>query len=142
VFFKIYYYVIPKFHSNKSCFKLFRKVSIVQFLIFFRDIFFRCELNNNAVKHNRPIVSISIKRNFILFLWFIYSRIFFFSNSVKNYYKNLFFWEKKIKQEIRRGIELAYVTVKKITASDIDFWCLRVIINNYLSLVLRINFIA
>jgi len=49
MFFKIYNYVIPTFHSNKSCFKLFRKVSIVQFLIFFRDIFSRCELNNNAV---------------------------------------------------------------------------------------------
>jgi len=64
------------------------------------------------------------------------------SDSVKNCYRNLFSWEKKIKKEIRRGIELAYVTVKKLTANGIDFCCLRVIINNYLFSVLRINFIA
>jgi len=108
-FFYIYDYVSPTFHSNKSCFKLFRKISIVQFLIFFRNIFSRYELNNNAVKHNRPTVSTSIKRSFILFLWFIYSMISLLSDSIKNCHRNLFSWEKKIKKDtLRNRISLCY----------------------------------
>jgi len=124
VFFKIYDYIISTFHSNKSCFKLFRKVSIMQFLIFFRDIFFRCELNNNAVKRNRPTISTSIKRkHFILFLWFIYSTISLLSNFVKNCHRNLFSWEKKIKKDTSRNrISLCYC--KKDNCHGYRFWCL------------------